>query len=167
MGDRRILLIFTGLPEVFVPGNDTHFNTTRAIAVTSLLWGVNANSVGMHAEFASGGWILPSWRLKRGEFRQEGPLQGTQGMFYYVWLKGSAQDYQVQFDKLSKLRDNLSGFSNVTSNNNYMWVVGDHEEVFFTRPGPNSEPLPIRLIFNQDEVQAIYPPVPITDADLP
>lgn len=161
MGDRRIMLIFTGLPEVFVPADDTHFGTTREIAVTSVLWNINAQSLNgvIYEEFANPptGWILPTWRLKRAEFLPDG---------YHVWLKGPAQYYQVQLDKLIELRETLNAFTNFTSSSNYMGVVGDDNENF-TPPSPAAEPLPTRLIFNEDEVQAIYPPAPIANANLP
>ena len=168
MGDRRILLIFTGMPAQFVQANDTHMGTTRAIEVVNLLW--NIEDIGMHEQIAHpvpGSWILPTWRLKRGELREDGPIPGfLQGMFYYVWLKGPAQDYELQIAKLSALNRRLVRFANLIGAQNYMWVVGDDAN-FFIQPSANSEPLPIRLMYDEDIVRAVYPNAPNPNSDLP
>lgn len=171
MGDRRIMLIFTGMPAVFVQADDTHMGTTRAIEVVNLLWNIDdIGSQGLHEQFAHpvpGSWILPSWRLKRGELREEGPIPGfLPPMFYYVWLKGPAQDYELQIEKLWALNRTLLRFANLTGAQNYMWVVRDDSD-HFIQPSANSEPLPIRLMYDEDIVQAVYPNAPNPNSDLP
>ena len=168
MGDRRIMLIFTGMPAQYVDTADIYLGTTRAIEVVNLLWNIEHRN--LHEQFAHpvpGSWILPTWRLKRGELREEGPIPGfLPPMFYYVWLKGLAQDYELQIEKLWALNKTLLRFNNLIGAQNYMWVVRDDSDRFI-HPSANSEPLPIRLMYDEDIVQAVYPNAPNPNSDLP